>query len=58
MQAKSAERSRNGWATDRDLAQYYAVSRMTIWRWARQGVIPQPEKLSAGVTRWKWEDVK
>ena len=50
------ERSGHGWASDRDLARYFSVSRATIWRWARDGRLPAPEKLSAGVTRWRWSD--
>jgi predicted DNA-binding transcriptional regulator AlpA len=50
------ENQPRGWASDQDLAQFYSVSRQTIWRWARQGIIPKPEKLSAGVTRWRWEE--
>lgn len=28
------------------------VSAPTVWRWAKAGKIPQPRKLSAGVTVW------
>lgn len=37
---------------DIDLANRYKVSRVTIWRWASNGRIPRPVKLSPGCTRW------
>ena len=40
------------WASDKELANYFGVSRDTIWRWARTGKIPAPEKLGANTTRW------
>lgn len=45
------------WASDKLLAEIYGVSRATIWRWANQGILPKPVKLSAGVTRWKVADI-
>lgn len=52
----SIESRPRGWASDRELARYFSVSRATIWRWARDGRLPPPEKLSPGVTRWRWSD--
>ena len=52
----NGERVRHGWATDRELAAYYSVSRATIWRWVQSGKLPSPTKLSAGVTRWRWAE--
>lgn len=34
------------------------VSPSTIWRWVRQKNFPAPVKLAAGVTAWRWSDVK
>ena len=34
------------------LAKYFGVERTTIWRWTRQGRLPEPIKLSPGCTRW------
>lgn len=41
------------WMTDRDVAERYSISRISVWRWAREGIIPTPYKLGPNVTRWK-----
>ena len=28
------------------------TSRVTIWRWAREGVLPKPRKLAPNTSRW------
>jgi predicted DNA-binding transcriptional regulator AlpA len=43
--------------TDRQLAERYAVSRASIWRWVSTGQLPQPIALASGTTRWNLEDV-
>lgn len=42
---------------DRDLATRYGVDRVTIWRWACNGTLPQPIKLTPGTTRWRVADI-
>lgn len=44
-------------ASDRDLAQMLGVSRTTIWRWSKTGIIPQPIKITPGCSRWKLSDI-
>lgn len=39
------------------IARRLDVHPSTVWRWAEQGRIPKPIKLSAGVTRWRAADV-
>ncbi|MHA6347593.1 helix-turn-helix transcriptional regulator [Roseivivax sp. CAU 1761] len=43
----------------RDLmvARRYGVSRQSVWRWAAQGRLPKPIKLSEGATRWRESDL-
>jgi prophage regulatory protein len=36
-----------------EVAARYGVSVATVWRWAAEGRIPAPTKLSPGSTRWK-----
>ena len=38
--------------SDRQVADRYGVSRATIWRWVRRGILPEPVSLSPGCTRW------
>lgn len=45
-------------ASDLQLAARYGVGRATIWRWAQNGRIPQPVKLSPGCTRWRLADLE
>lgn len=40
------------YVSDTWLGAYYGVDRTTIWRWTREGRLPQPAKLSPGCTRW------
>jgi len=43
--------------SDKTVAERYDTSRATIWRWTREGKLPQPVRLSAGSTRWKLDDL-
>ena len=45
------------WVADTFLANRYAVSRQCVWRWAKDGRIPPPVKLTPGCTRWRLVDV-
>ena len=45
------------WVPDTFLAHRYAVARQTIWRWAQEGKLPQPVKLTRGCTRWRLSEV-
>lgn len=49
--------STDEYLTDRHLAARFAVSRNTVWRWARSGDLPKPVKLGSGVTRWRIADI-
>ena len=40
------------------IARILDVHPSTVWRWADQGLIAKPIKLSAGVTRWRAADVE
>jgi len=43
----------NVWLSDKQVAARYSVTRITIWRWAREVEhFPKPRKISANVTRW------
>lgn len=46
-----------GYSSDKTLARYFDTSRSTIWLWAREGLLPQPVKLSIGSTRWANKDI-
>ncbi len=34
------------------VAALYSVSTATVWRWVKSGRLPEPVKLSPGVTAW------
>lgn len=35
-----------------ELAKYFGVSQGTIWRWAKDGILPQPTRLTPKTVRW------
>jgi predicted DNA-binding transcriptional regulator AlpA len=43
------------WVSDTTLAEYFDVSRCTIWRWAKTGRLPEPQKLGENTTRWDFD---
>lgn len=43
------------WARDVQLAERYSVSRATIWRWTKDGKLPQPARIGSCV-RWRVAD--
>ena len=45
------------WVSDKTLAEYYEVSRATIWRWVKIGKLPAPEKIGDNCTRWDFEKI-
>lgn len=46
-------------ASDKQLAARYNVTRPTIWRWTRENPeFPKPVQLSPGCTRWKISEVE
>ena len=47
----------NLYLSDKQLAERYAVTRGTVWRWKREESFPQPIKL-AGSTRWRLQDIE
>lgn len=46
------------YVSDKTLAGKYEVSRATIWRWVREGRLPEPVKLGPGCTRWPMSAIK
>jgi predicted DNA-binding transcriptional regulator AlpA len=43
--------------TVKEMAVFVKASTSTVWRQARQGRVPRPVRISAGMTRWKSNDV-
>ncbi len=37
--------------TDKEVAKMMSCGRSTVWRWAAEGIIPQPLKIG-GMSRW------
>ena len=40
------------------LASMLGISESTVWRWANEGKLPKPIKLSKRVTVWREDEVK
>ena len=43
---------------DTDLAKRYSVSRSTVWRWTREGLLPNPVQLSHACSRWRLDEIE
>jgi predicted DNA-binding transcriptional regulator AlpA len=46
------------WVSAKFLSQYFSVSEVTIWTWAREGKLPPPKKFSANATRWDLDEIE
>lgn len=45
--------------SDRQLAERYGVTEVTVWRWHRDdATFPRAVKLSTGTTRWKSTEIE
>lgn len=55
--SKSRQTTPPEFVTDLFLADYYSVSRATVWRWVKEGRLPAPIKLTPGCTRWRFAEV-
>jgi excisionase family DNA binding protein len=42
--------------TDWEVARRLTISVRTVWRWARNGYLPQPIRIG-GITRWRRRDI-
>lgn len=52
------EKARPGYISVNEISKIFNVSTGTVWRWTRNGALPQPLRLSPGCTRWRAEDVE
>jgi predicted DNA-binding transcriptional regulator AlpA len=43
--------------SDVELARRFAVSRVTIWRWSSQGILPKPLAIGPNCSRWQAEEI-
>ena len=44
--------------TDKEVGKALGISRMSVWRWAKAGRLPQPRKLGGNTTRWDSAEVQ
>ncbi len=44
--------------TDREVGERYGVSRLSVWRWVRDGRFPPPVKVGSRATRWRLADLE
>ena len=40
------------------VADFFGVSCSTVYRWARTGVLPRPEKIGMRTSRWKKSEIE
>jgi predicted DNA-binding transcriptional regulator AlpA len=45
------------WVSAKFLSEYFQVTQVTIWTWAREGKLPPPKKFSANCTRFDFEKI-
>lgn len=43
---------------DTDVAKMLHVSRNTVWRWTREGLLAPPVRITPGCTRWRESDLR
>lgn len=44
--------------SDREIAQLVGVAPTTIWRWAKAGILPSPQRIGLRCTRWNLGEVR
>ncbi len=44
--------------TAKAVAEKLGVSESTVWRWAREGIMPKPVKLGKNTSRWKESSIQ
>jgi predicted DNA-binding transcriptional regulator AlpA len=44
--------------SDRQVAQRYGISRVSVWRWVSSGRLPRPSRLGPHTTRWRLDDLE
>jgi excisionase family DNA binding protein len=42
----------------RDVAELCGVTRRTVWRWVREGRLPEPRRITASTVRWPADQVE
>jgi len=42
----------------KDVAKMLGVKPVTVWKWAREGKLPRPTKLSPKCSVWKMSDIE
>ena len=58
-EGRNRNRGLKRWLSDLDVAEWFGVSRPTVWRWCdRVTGFPQPRKVSPGTTRWLRSEVE
>jgi predicted DNA-binding transcriptional regulator AlpA len=48
----------SAFVADAELADLFGVMPNTIWRWAKQGLLPAPRRFSTRCTRWNVGEVR
>lgn len=43
--------------SDVDLSRRYGTSRVTVWRWVREGRLPVPLRIGPNCSRWRSDEI-
>lgn len=44
--------------SDKTIAVLFSVSRSTVWRWVKTGILPSPVPVGPRLTRWRMGDIR
>lgn len=54
----ASSQSSTKYLTAADVCRQWRISRVTLWRWSRQGFAPRPVRFAAGTVRWAAEEIE
>ena len=46
------------WVSDKFVADYYEISRCSVWRWVKTGKLDPPKKIGPNTTRFDFEKIQ
>lgn len=53
----SLDEQKNQYLSDLCVCKRYKISRSTLWRWLKEGLIPSPVRIGPRAVRWSLSDL-